>query len=406
MVEDPNKKLDQSKPGFQAGGGPAIKPKSSKGGTIKRVASAATGGVEGVKDAGKGIIAEGAGDAVASGLVASGLGAFAGAGRWITKKATQWGLDDWRWLKIAAAPIISMLLLTVVSGVAIAGIVKANKGAYGNEAPNPISMTNPEDRSELNELMRLSGDFTQDDAAKLSELLNKIADKVHAGDLTFPDKDKAVAAMDRIQLIADGIVADSASASAKAKLKTAIEEFLDLYSDNPAPLTGSFYSPAGRLDNITFNNSSHGRSTTHPKSRYNSDGSRQRHDVFIAFNSPGTGDAVDIHIDGLGSKAYAMYDGKVTKVNSSCMELLSNTDPVIKSWYCHVSGANNDNVRAGDVIGETDEYDGHIHLEIFIGNTSIHTTEADYKSNKYSQFGKYMWDNMLTIFDGFKATTQ
>lgn len=289
MVDPENQNLDpdQTPEKFKPGGGEAIKAKN-KPSAIDNVKDTASNKL--AKVAG-----EATGDAVGSALVASGVGAWlAGVGRWVTKKATEaaakWGLKDGNWLKVALAPVLSLILMFGIGAVAIAGIVKANRGGFGNEAPSPISMTNPEDRSDLNELMRLSGDYSAEDATTILKLLDKIADKIAEGELTFTDKDNTLRAMEKIRLLCETVIAGKITKTTKSELKGAISEFFEFYSgDNPTPFQGRFSSPVGDHTITGFNGDLHGHSFAYTPFY-------ERHNVFKGFSSPGVGDATDIKI--------------------------------------------------------------------------------------------------------------
>jgi len=146
MADLENQNLDPNRPPeeFQPGGGKAITPKNKQGGGI----------VDGVTERGKDKLAKrtgkAAGGAVGAALVSTGVGtALAGVGKWVTKRAaelaTKWGLKDGNWLKVALAPIISLILMFTIGAVAIAGIVKANKGGFGNSQPDYLNIGNSDD---------------------------------------------------------------------------------------------------------------------------------------------------------------------------------------------------------------------------------------------------------------------
>ncbi len=192
MPEEKDKNLDPNKAPeeFQEGGGPSIdtirgadekiKDDTSKtrGGFKGNLASsakkgalqgAAKGGVrgaaEGAKDAAIDTTAKvgskAAGGAAFTALAASGVGTWAaGIGKWTTEQATKiaikLGLKDGNWKKALAAmmtPAITIILLFGISGIAIARIVKANRGADGNSVPEYIEASNPDDIALLRELL-------------------------------------------------------------------------------------------------------------------------------------------------------------------------------------------------------------------------------------------------------------
>ena len=160
MPDEKNQNLDPNQPPeeFQEGGGPAIEPgKSGLVDAAKSKAASAAGEAVGKgasKAVGK-VASKGAGK-LAGGAVAAGTGGVGAAVGVVVDKAVSWISEkiikkmlDWGVWKVALIPIFSVLLMFGIGAVAIAGIVKANRGAYGNSVPDYIGVTDRVDRTDL-----------------------------------------------------------------------------------------------------------------------------------------------------------------------------------------------------------------------------------------------------------------
>lgn len=306
----------------------------------------------------------------------------------------------------AAAPYIFPTLIIIVAigvlAICITLIYRAYMGGFGKPPVQAANISQPEDRSELDELAKYTGAAPQFDAKKVAEIAQNINAKIDEGKLTFTDKDTAKATIAKIiELCNAGIEAKD-----KAKIKQVselISKLIDSYAGNPDSPAGSFGAPVDVSKITSFNNTLHGGSVMHPGNWYNKDGTRMPHNVFKGFTTPGVGDAVDI-TTGYGSPFYAMYDGQTEKKNS-CV-VLTSTDKKIESWYCHVHNFDSKlgNVTKGTQIGDvgviTKDKKGnehtisHVHLEVWIDGKSIHTTSTDIASKKNNDLGRYLWDRI------------
>jgi len=159
-------------------------------------------------------------------------------------------------------------------------------------------------------------------------------------------------------------------------------------------LTGQFASPVGNDGNIvSFNNTLHGRSVLYPATI-------TKHNVYRGYTNPGVGDAVDLTLandSGSNKPVYAMFNGTVSQI-ADCAVL--NSDPVeynyqIQARYCHTHDIVSGRVKAGQEIAKIGKYK-HVHLEVWIGNVSIHTTKKDISNGP--PYGKYLWFRIKKIF--------
>lgn len=152
MPENEDQNLEPQnplEPSEEVPGGEAIKPK--KKGVVGSAAEKAT------EKVGEKIAEKGASKAVGwvAGVLAAETGPFAVAVKWITEKvaaaAIKYGLKNW-W-KFALVPIICIVLLTGIGGVAFASISKAFRGGFGNSQPQYVNAANPDDMAAIRELL-------------------------------------------------------------------------------------------------------------------------------------------------------------------------------------------------------------------------------------------------------------
>jgi murein DD-endopeptidase MepM/ murein hydrolase activator NlpD len=387
-------------------GGPAVRPQSAQAKPTNALKSVAEKGAKQVIKRGLDVATEGIAE----------LPVVRNIVNWASDKLAKEAIKKWAyglaagvWGTIgpyATVIIIVIILLFVIAGPAFARIGKARRGADGNETPTPISIIDPEDRAILVELSKLTGSGSAVDATAIKVLIDRIETRIASGNSHFSDNTQAVTLIQEIGTLCDQIIGGDTSQKTKQSLVDAIQKLIDLYlGDNPPPLSGDFFPPTGTQKPSHFNGTLHTRSTMRPEAG-------SGHNVFKGYGSPGTGDAVDIGTGSSGSPVYAMFDGKVShatnageKAATQCLVLTANSGTDIEAWYCHVKGDSKESVNAGDKIGETAFTNGgHLHLEVWIGGKSVHTTQADLASKKYEQKGKYLWDHLLVIFNNFTKT--
>jgi len=382
-------------------GGPAIKPQSPSSKPTDALKGAAEKGAQTAIRKGLDVATEGA----------TQLPILRNIADWASKILAREAIKKWAyglaagvWGTIgpyATVIIIVIILLFVIAGPAFARIGKARRGADGNETPTPISIIDPEDRAILVELSKFTGEGSVIDATAVKALLDRIEARIASGNSHFSDNTGAVVLIQEIGTLCDQIIGGDNSQKTKQALVDAIQKLIDLYlGDNPSPLQGSFFSPVGNQKIQIFNSTLHGRSVSRPEH----DGG---HNVFYGWGSPGVGDATDLKI-GIGKPVYAMYDGDLSipqdsSTSSAQCLVLKNDQVQLVSWYCHVRDKKSGQVKAGDQIAVVNDV-GHLHLEVWIGGKSVHTTQADLASKKYEQKGKYLWDHLLVIFNNFTKT--
>lgn len=144
----------EPKEGEEVPGGPAIEPK--RRGIASDVAGKTQNQIENkaAKYTGKAV-----GKAVAGALTSTGVGAAAAAigdrvTAWVTERVAKLGLKH-KWAFILP-PLLSLLLLMGIAGVAFAGISKAWRGGYGNSQPEYIDPSSSQDMQSIAQVLENS----------------------------------------------------------------------------------------------------------------------------------------------------------------------------------------------------------------------------------------------------------
>lgn len=150
------------------------------------------------------------------------------------------------------------------------------------------------------------------------------------------------------------------------------------------------YEPIRQMSTLRTNGTLHGRSVHRPE---NVSG----HNVFKGYNSPGTGDAVDLFASG-GVPVYAIGYGVQTRWRNDATRLEviyieGNSNGV--DWlavYAHINAkleAEGVHVQAGDVVGSlrSDLSDPHLHFELWLDGKAV-----------AAENGNALRDKMLALF--------